>query len=395
MRPPHLHMCGLFFAVALWAPAAYAADPAGTDASKTCTPLTDERAVAARERAHQLFGSGRDALIRGVTAAARRDLEEALRLNPEHADARLLLAGLLIREGRVGDADVLAAPVIRERPGDALPRLVDVHLTAARGAVDEAVTKAVALNAAFPEDERLAELAALDLAARDPAAAVRFLEAAVGRRPAWLAVRAVYADALYRSGLYTRAFGQYRILVTHGFVVDEAPFRMVESVRRMADPAPARAFLNEAAEKQRTFALVRAGLAVMDRAFDTAGPELTDMLQRADTDHTGIAPEVHYYLGRIAAARDEQGEAHTRFRAAAAAPSGRRRDFLLAVARAGEQLGDKRLSLDLYRRLVTESTEAGISDDVRREAEARVRVLAPFYPRGGAPGDNIPGEGRG
>jgi cytochrome c-type biogenesis protein CcmH/NrfG len=58
---------------------------------------------------------------------AEAQFAEALRLQPDHVESRLLLGGLLARRGRLAESEAQFAEVLRRRPDD----------PAARGALAE------------------------------------------------------------------------------------------------------------------------------------------------------------------------------------------------------------------------------------------------------------------
>jgi MSHA biogenesis protein MshN len=91
------------------------------------------------ERADRLYREALQTLNARDMESARRGLENALALAPEHRDARKALGSLLIGTGSVAAGEAVIAEGIAQRPGDAELRMLLARSQVNRGAVEAAI----------------------------------------------------------------------------------------------------------------------------------------------------------------------------------------------------------------------------------------------------------------
>jgi tetratricopeptide (TPR) repeat protein len=108
------------------------------------------------EKAILAYNEGVSALKNNDLAAAVSQFEQAAALNPELADAHIVLAEVYMEQKRSADAAAAAARYLALKPGD--PRGLRVNYDALKASGDETKTKAAldALMAADPKDAETA-----------------------------------------------------------------------------------------------------------------------------------------------------------------------------------------------------------------------------------------------
>ena len=90
-------------------------------------------------RAALLFRRGRAAVARGDRVSALGYLADALRANPQHAAAYLLLGQLYLEAGRLDDAAAVAEAGLARRPDESTLWLLHARVLEAAGRAEEAL----------------------------------------------------------------------------------------------------------------------------------------------------------------------------------------------------------------------------------------------------------------
>ena len=163
------------------------------------------------ERADQLYREALQALNGGDVQAARRGLENALALAPDHRDARKALGSLLIGTGDAAAGEAVLAEGLERRPGDAELRMMLARSQVNRGAVEAAITGLEAgLPAASGSPDYRAFLGALYQRVSQHEAAIGEYRAALSANPSVPAWWAGLGISLEAAGRGTEAAESYR-----------------------------------------------------------------------------------------------------------------------------------------------------------------------------------------
>ena len=283
-------------------------------------------------------------LLRNAPEKTLAELKEALRLEPDNAEAAYRLTWLLFSLGRI-DECISFAKQARAKSSPLLAVLGDAYIK--KNAVDKAEASYLsALQADSANDNALIGLAVLAQAKRDRQAAAQYLNRAGGDLPALL-----YKYALLALDLQLNGEAQVALTRAIALKSDEPSYHFLLGVTWLRKPD-----VDEAAQAFRQFLKLRPdhaqgqmllGYALLkQKKSDEARVWLEKSIQKDDR-----APEAFYYLGLIAQERNEDERAIECFeRALRLSPS---------LAHAHIALGATYLKLKNYPRAQA-SLEAGV-----------------------------------
>ena len=179
--------------------------------------LEAERIFARLEKSHHDWAPyavllGQAEADQGNFAAAERELERALELDPQVADALATRGEMRLRQGRLAEAEQDLRAELAKSPGHSRARLQLATTLELAGKPEAARRELAALLAREPENaDALYLLGKVLLAQGDAAGAAQRLEAAARLHPADAGVRYQWALALQRSGKAAAAAEQFAL----------------------------------------------------------------------------------------------------------------------------------------------------------------------------------------
>jgi len=183
----------------------------GPDRERSLEMYRSALAVGGLEPFFERFAAGRVAFIEGRLEDAAGALEEAVRLNPEHSDAVVLLGTTLNRLGRLSEAIVYLEDAVQRSPRAFWPLVELGRLYVDLGDYDQAIevlTTAAGRRADVAQPFEL--LAEAYLGAGQPQQAINAWQQAVTVSPGNAAYHARLGDALAEMGRDDEAIAAYR-----------------------------------------------------------------------------------------------------------------------------------------------------------------------------------------
>jgi tetratricopeptide (TPR) repeat protein len=269
-----------------------------------------------------------------VKADPLAELREAIRLNPNHADAHFTLGVELYTSGDLAGGIVELREAVRLKPHHADARY---HLARALLKQRDALTLIEKTRGAGSREPVLAE-AYVDLgksliAAGNFPGAVRELREAVRLEPSFVEAHASLGFALFNMGDIDSAIEEYQTVLRLQPEAGQARLNLATALMAKHDWAAARVELQEALRRQPDLALAQYNLGIVGYTMgDIAGA--IEAYRKALRINATYA-EAHYNLGLMLKLTKQETEAVQEFHAAALAGLPQAQYFLGAAYASG------------------------------------------------------------